>query len=74
MEVQKLARVHSPAAIASLARIATSKRAPAASVVAACQALLDRAWGKPTQPVEGAAGLVIQVVSGLPRAPDEPRD
>lgn len=62
-EVVDLARAHTPAAIASLARIAESEEAPAAAVVAACEALLNRAWGRPMQPTEltGAGGGPIQI-------------
>ena len=59
MEVIEAARQHTPAAIARLAHWMQSDD-PRASV-AACQALLDRAWGKPTQPTEtlGADGKPV---------------
>jgi hypothetical protein len=52
VDVIDLARAHTPAAIASLARIAGDEKQPSAAIVAASIALLDRGWGKPTQPNE----------------------
>ncbi len=49
-DVIEAARQHTPAAVARLAHWMQSDD-PRASV-AACQALLDRGWGKPTQPAE----------------------
>jgi hypothetical protein len=53
-EVIDLARSHTPEAIERLAHWMRSDD-PRASV-AACTALLDRAWGKPSQPIEAPAG------------------
>lgn len=49
-KVKRLAREHTEAAIKKLVQWMESDN-PKASV-AACQALLDRAWGKPTQAVQ----------------------
>jgi hypothetical protein len=46
------ARQHTVAALATLHEIATNVKQPAAARVAASTALLDRAWGKPSQSVE----------------------
>lgn len=51
-DIRSLARQHTAAAIASLAGIATNGESETAKV-AACVALLDRGWGKPTQFVAG---------------------
>src|SRR3954451_16114282 len=48
-DLQELARTHTPAAIAALVDALSSPR----ERVAAATALLDRAWGKPTQHVGG---------------------
>ena len=53
-EVIRLARQHTESSILTLAEISTDPNAPAAPRVAAAQALLDRAWGKPKQEVEHA--------------------
>ena len=50
-DVQELARQQSPQAINTLAVIMGDEKAPAAARVAAANALLDRGYGKPTQPI-----------------------
>jgi hypothetical protein len=47
-EVERLAQTHTTAAINTLARLMRSSRSPAVRLAAA-NALLDRAWGKPRQ-------------------------
>ncbi len=58
-EVVELARTHTPRAIERLAEVLEGDDDKAA--VAAANALLDRAWGKPSQEITGADGgpLVI---------------
>ena len=64
-EVRDLARQYTPAAIEALEGVMSSPTAPAAARVAAAEALLNRAWGKPTQPLAGDddAGPVQFIVS-----------
>ena len=50
-DVQELARQKSPEAITTLASIMHDEKAPPAARVAAANALLDRGYGKPTQPI-----------------------
>jgi hypothetical protein len=50
-DVQELARQKSPEAITTLANIMNDAKAPSAARVAAANALLDRGYGKPTQPI-----------------------
>src|SRR6187401_1428768 len=50
-DVQELARQKSPEAITTLANIMHDDKAPPAARVAAANALLDRGYGKPTQPI-----------------------
>ena len=47
--VEEAARAHTEAAISTLAAICQNTAAPEAARVAAANALLDRAWGKPRQ-------------------------
>lgn len=54
--MRELARTHTPAAIATLAEIMINPKAKESSRVAAAGELLDRAWGKPTQPIEHQVG------------------
>ena len=51
-DIRSLARNHTAKALSTLASIMNQRKAPAAARVAAAQALLDRGWGKPTQPVD----------------------
>jgi len=51
-EVRELARQHTPEAIAALAKVMSDGTSEAARVAAAT-AMLDRGWGKPTQPIAG---------------------
>ena len=52
-DIRSLARSHTALAIKTLTSIAAQPKAnPSARVSAAC-ALLDRGWGKPTQPIAG---------------------
>ncbi len=50
-DIQELARQQSPQAINTLAKIMNNEKTPPAARVAAATALLDRGYGKPTQPI-----------------------
>jgi hypothetical protein len=50
--VEEAARAHTGDAIETLASICKNTQAPEAARVAAANALLDRAWGKPKQSLE----------------------
>lgn len=52
-DIRSLARGHTEGALATLASIMHSDKAPESARVAAANALLDRGWGKPTQVVQG---------------------
>ena len=72
-EVMELARKWTVQAIETLAEIMQDIGAPKAARVAAASAILDRGYGKPPQAVEHSGdGVVLQVVTGILRAPDEP--
>ncbi len=51
-ELRAAARAHTELAITTLATVAGSKTAPAAARVTAAEALLNRGWGRPAQPVD----------------------
>jgi hypothetical protein len=57
-DVQELAREKSPEAITTLANIMRDAKAPPAARVAAANALLDRGYGKPTQPISQTVARV----------------
>lgn len=52
-EIRSLARSHTETAINTLVGIMRQEEAPPAARVSAAQAILDRGWGKPTQPISG---------------------
>jgi hypothetical protein len=72
MDVQQMARTHTPEAITALV---AALKVPQTRVPAAV-ALLDRGWGKAAQvvvgPDGGALAMTIQVVTGVTRG-DEPQ-
>lgn len=59
LEIRSLARSHTVSALKVLAGIMTKEDAPEAARVAASRELLDRGWGKATQPVSGEDGGAI---------------
>jgi len=75
--VVELARAQTESAIFTLVEVMQNKKAPPSSRVAAAQALLDRGWGKPVQPVDGdgeGGPLAIEIVRRVvdPAKPDAP--
>lgn len=52
-EIRSLARAHTDSAIKALVGIMNQDEAPPAARVSAASAILDRGWGKPTQPIAG---------------------
>jgi hypothetical protein len=52
-EIKSLARAHTKAALTVLAAIMNKQDAPESARVAAANSLLDRGWGKATQPIAG---------------------
>lgn len=52
-EIRSLARSHTEAALNCLAGIMNKTDAPEAARVSAANSLLDRGWGKATQPISG---------------------
>lgn len=63
-EIRSLARSHTRTAVNVLVGIMRSKDATAAARVSAANAILDRGWGKATQPVgndDGALELIHRI-------------
>lgn len=71
-EIRSLARAHTESAINALVGIMNQGEAPPAARVSAATALLDRGWGKPTQPIAGddEADPIKLIVTGVPRDGD----
>jgi|tagenome__1003787_1003787.scaffolds.fasta_scaffold18824072_1 hypothetical protein len=65
--VRPLARRHTRTAIAILARIMRSEDATPAARVSAANALLDRGWGKATQPLGGADDGMLHLIHRIER-------
>jgi len=61
-EIKSLARAHTDAAIKTLVGVMNQNEAPPAARVQAANSLLDRGWGKASQPLEGGEGGPIQVI------------
>jgi len=70
-EIRALAQSLAPAALAELARLASEATSEAARV-SACMHLLDRAYGKPTQPLTDATdGPLVVVIREFGKGADE---
>jgi hypothetical protein len=66
-------RTYTKEAVETLAEIMRNEKSPPAARVAAANGLLDRGYGKPPQALEhSSSGVVLQVLTGILRAPDEP--
>ena len=65
--VRSLARSHTRTAITVLAKIMRSEDATAAARVSAANALLDRGWGKATQPLGGVDDGTLQLIHRIER-------
>lgn len=65
--VRSLARSHTRTAIIVLARIMRSEDATPAARVSAANALLDRGWGKATQPLGNGDDGTLQVIHRIER-------
>lgn len=59
--IKSLARAHTESAIKVLSGIMNETTAPHAARVSAASALMDRGWGKPTQPIAGDDDGPIQI-------------
>ena len=66
-EVRALARSHTRAAVSVLVVVMRSKDATAAARVSAANAILDRGWGKATQPPERGDGRARKLVHRIER-------
>ena len=71
-EIRSLARSHTETAINCLVGIMNKYSAPEASRVAAANSLLDRGWGKPTQPIAGEDGDAIKLIHKIERVIVDP--
>jgi hypothetical protein len=62
--VREAAKKYTPQALKTLANIMNNEKAPPSARVQAASVLLDRAWGKPMQPVSGDSDgpLIVEII------------
>jgi hypothetical protein len=73
-EIRSLARSHTRTAINVLVGIMRSKDATAAARVSAANAILDRGWGKATQPVGNDDDGALQLIHRIERIIVDPQN
>lgn len=66
MTLREMAREHTEVALQALIDVASGSQSSDAAKVAASVALLDRGWGKPTQPISGDDEAAPISVRSLP--------
>ena len=67
VEIRSLARSHTRTAIRVLVGIMRSEDATPAARVSAANAILDRGWGKATQPLENGGDRAIELIHRIER-------
>jgi len=70
----RLARTHTALAVKTLVNILRDKEAPAHARVAAANAILDRGWGKPMQPIASENGQPLEFIHRIERVIVHPGD
>jgi len=73
-EIRSLARAHTEAAINCLAGIMNKTDAPESARVAAANSLLDRGWGKATQPIGNDDSGALEIIHRIERVIVRPED
>ena len=73
-EIRSLARSHTRTAVSVLIRVMRSKDATAAARVSAANAILDRGWGKATQPLESGEDGAVELVHRIERVIVRPKN
>ncbi|WP_314955902.1 hypothetical protein [Bradyrhizobium cosmicum] len=63
--IKSLARTHTVHAVNTLVQIMRDKNAPAHARVSAANAILDRGWGKPLQPIASEDGKPLSLFTAL---------
>jgi hypothetical protein len=67
VEIRSLARSHTRTAIRVLVGIIRSEDATPAARVSAANAILDRGWGKATQPLENGSQGALELIHRIER-------
>ena len=66
-EIRSLARSHTRTALNVLVGVMRAKDATAAARVTAANAILDRGWGKATQPIENGDDGALELIHRIER-------
>ena len=66
-EIRSLARSHTRTALNVLVRVMRNTKAPASARIAAANAILDRGWGKATQPIENGDDGALELIHRIER-------
>jgi hypothetical protein len=66
-DIRSLARSHTRTALNVLVGVMRNKDATAAAKVSAANAILDRGWGKATQPVENGDDGALELIHRIER-------
>jgi hypothetical protein len=67
VEIRSLARSHTRTAIRVLVGVMRCKDATPAARVSAANAILDRGWGKATQPLDNSDGGALELIHRIER-------
>ncbi|WP_321576383.1 hypothetical protein [Bradyrhizobium barranii] len=73
-EIKSLARTHTVHAVNTPVKIMLDKNAPAHARVSAANAILDRGWGKPLQPIANEDGKPLEFIHRIERVIVHPGD
>jgi hypothetical protein len=73
-EIRSLARSHTRTALNVLVGVMRSKDATATAKVSAANAILDRGWGKATQPVENGGEGPLELIHRIERIIVDPEN
>jgi hypothetical protein len=73
-EIRSLARSHTRSAITILSRIMRSEEVTPAARVSAANALLDRGWGKATQPLGSGSDGALELIHRIERVIVHPQN
>ena len=74
VEIRSLARSHTRTAIRVLVGIIRSEDATPAARVSAANAILDRGWGKATQPLENSGDGALELIHRIERVIVHPEE
>jgi hypothetical protein len=73
-EIRSLARSHTRTAVNVLVGVMRAKDATAAARVSAANAILDRGWGKATQPLQNSDDGALELIHRIERIIVHPKN